>query len=1537
MVRFGEDLEKAIFPIWRSYYIDYSRLKKVLEFVRETYPYLDLLANNDVIVLNDPTRPFELVITGALFTFTDTSGSTNKNCRLRVVMHNTHLPLEGRGPSGGLSVREHTADSGAGPSVFAAPEGYSLYVELDESRAGLLVPDADLTSRFTASNCLRPHSKGYAMRLRDKFLKDLASLKIGKEIADSVGGAVMTLFLDGSSASKAKDRGGVSPRLAAAAIPQPDAPASPSGVKGVVKDLTAFVGGVTAEQREELRVKREEGKSVPKEFRTIGAALDGRPTTMSAYLPSAVAPLYTNPSLVHALYLYHLEVSNILAQALKEEVEKVSNFYISQSHVICGTALLCADAVKIWKDLSAKERSQIRIAFRQTYSTLDMLQQFCDMNCLAIAKILKKYDKRTHQQMLTDYKHSIENVIFKMGHDSRIYRLQKALNAVFSRHVMRGDHKQGLSYLDSRETVSGRATELSLAVLIGIVGTMAVVLLNHVFTMGGFDGRPDTSVFPPESQAAKYGLTLIFIPFILAFWAILFATNVMVWEHFGINFAFMFELDPIFHWTGTELMRDSLMYVLAWMLCVYQFLLWNTHESLCVTTWDVNAAVPPASEAAGVLSSVLASSSAEAVGTSVVSAAAMAMAAISSGAAFAAQSVNSTTTAAFEYVSSSAPAPTHEFVDNTSIAPLYWVFPIWIVIFIFKAVFNHFYFNNRKPWIAITVWRSISIPLYQVKFSEFIICNNIASISGWFFEMTFYWCPLVGASADAFCSEYRAKNICAISILPSWWRLLQCFRRYYDQPKATRGPFPNLINAGKYAAGCIALILWNVYYTLRFNETLTQAELDLFLTWVIGFQIFTQFYYYAWDIVVDAGIWIRHDDGVWRLREEKVYGVWWPYVWFCILNIPMTSTWAIKLAFAPFFRNRPYMWVVWTAIEVARRSYWNLMRVENEHVNNTEGYRATRFAPIPAKRIVAWDTMADDLTERFLRSDKEKGSEEFPDIKGVNFTGVTKFFANLPDEEQINILRGLNAKSKEGAPSGTLDGHQYNDTPLTTVITTIGADGREYATHLPCLDPSLAVTAGPAAPPLPSVIFSSNPASNPSGAVHSDVSGCPSGAPMKMVDKAKFFSELPEEIKVCLVLEYLGVDETMNAYLKRVTGSEMITSKSGFFDPAAGGGASGAEGGLKKKRKKKKRSDGAERRRRAASSTSGSVPLGTPAIAAAAAAEAANAATDSNANNLLLSAPVGFSNASVSSASASYSQVASDHRQNNNSINNDSPSTLPTISIQGANGATITVAPLRLKSISATAGAPDADARTVSGATSDAADDDDDTDDEEYEEDSDAVSDASDEETEGERGAPPTAAASANRREEHSGSEDEDGNPRHRVIRKIPTLSPGAMLAMAFSSHDDKEAQAPLPALTGSFVGSVRHLEPSVLSSPPEQHQQQQRRDVPLPPNPFAAEADRRDDEEMLGRPVDGINTAAPSASDVSAAVSTTTSGGFGGRLGAPTGPAPHGYGNNSSSSSSPIGYRSAGDATGQRHLMGATLPPESLLDALPDVSGVDT
>lgn len=73
------------------------------------------------------------------------------------------------------------------------------------------------------------------------------------------------------------------------------------------------------------------------------------------------------------------------------------------------------------------------------------------------------------------------------------------------------------------------------------------------------------------------------------------------------------------------------------------------------------------------------------------------------------------------------------------------------------------------------------------------------------------------------------------------------------------------------------------------------------------------------------------------------------YYFVAIVNIFGRVTWALTLFDVKFLSNKVFSyefgWFFIQIVEVARRTLWVILRLENEHLNNSSKYRAALWIP----------------------------------------------------------------------------------------------------------------------------------------------------------------------------------------------------------------------------------------------------------------------------------------------------------------------------------------------------------------------------------------------------------------------------------------------------------------------------------------------------------------------------------------------------------------------------------------------------------------
>jgi len=277
------------------------------------------------------------------------------------------------------------------------------------------------------------------------------------------------------------------------------------------------------------------------------------------------------------------------------------------------------------------------------------------------------------------------------------------------------------------------------------------------------------------------------------------------------------------------------------------------------------------------------------------------------------------------------PAPPAEFI------PL-----ILAVVFVFIIVcpFNIFYKQGRY-WFLNTLKRIAMAPFKTVKFKDFFMADQLTSLVlvlvQFQFLMCFYandvWMP----PDQAVCFSKQPRISPYLSVLPAFWRFMQCFRRYRDSRDRV-----HLMNAGKYSCTFFVVTfsgLDSAYGTKSWNNWRT--------VWAVAASI-NALYAFCWDIFMDWSILYLKG---WKLsiRKKRTYPYPAFYVWAALSNFVLRFTWSLtKSNLLQLLSILQWeLVVVIAAAEILRRGQWNLFRMENEHLNNCGKFRAVQELELP--------------------------------------------------------------------------------------------------------------------------------------------------------------------------------------------------------------------------------------------------------------------------------------------------------------------------------------------------------------------------------------------------------------------------------------------------------------------------------------------------------------------------------------------------------------------------------------------------------------
>ena len=132
-----------------------------------------------------------------------------------------------------------------------------------------------------------------------------------------------------------------------------------------------------------------------------------------------------------------------------------------------------------------------------------------------------------------------------------------------------------------------------------------------------------------------------------------------------------------------------------------------------------------------------------------------------------------------------------------------------------------------------------------------------------------------------------------IAFLPFWFRLMQCFRRYYETKLIA-----NLKNAGKYFTS-MCVQGGAIFFTL-YASNLDTMNHTIFYSF-IGLNVFSTIYSLYWDLYMDWGFFhssrldhLRKRDLRSFLRERTLFPTWF-YLTSILSNLVLRFVWVLPL------------------------------------------------------------------------------------------------------------------------------------------------------------------------------------------------------------------------------------------------------------------------------------------------------------------------------------------------------------------------------------------------------------------------------------------------------------------------------------------------------------------------------------------------------------------------------------------------------------------------------------------------------------------
>ncbi|BFF93607.1 xenotropic and polytropic retrovirus receptor 1 homolog [Drosophila madeirensis] len=271
----------------------------------------------------------------------------------------------------------------------------------------------------------------------------------------------------------------------------------------------------------------------------------------------------------------------------------------------------------------------------------------------------------------------------------------------------------------------------------------------------------------------------------------------------------------------------------------------------------------------------------------------------------------------------------------------YYILPLIYMTVIAVLFLNPIRLLNYpfRIWLMKLFGRVMAAPFFYVGFADFWMGDQMTSMVQCFVDHYYlfrFYIRYYNKQQNSYGFE-PDYGVALIRCLPAWFRLAQCLRRYRDSGSKSK---QYLMNAVKYSLSILVVIFSTIQMetNCKYNYMFENPW-----TWLYLFTaLLTSVYCLSWDLLKDFGLF-----KIWKwenlfLRENLVYPKWFYY--FAILeNSLLRFVWILEIVFIYFDVLTIYnckSLIIFC--EITRRFVWNLLRLENEHLNNCGKFRATR-------------------------------------------------------------------------------------------------------------------------------------------------------------------------------------------------------------------------------------------------------------------------------------------------------------------------------------------------------------------------------------------------------------------------------------------------------------------------------------------------------------------------------------------------------------------------------------------------------------------
>jgi len=287
------------------------------------------------------------------------------------------------------------------------------------------------------------------------------------------------------------------------------------------------------------------------------------------------------------------------------------------------------------------------------------------------------------------------------------------------------------------------------------------------------------------------------------------------------------------------------------------------------------------------------------------------------------------------------------FVPKEVIPLFAWIVFIGYLVFPHRKMFN----GQGRLYVFRIVKNMLKTPFISVNFPLIWATDQLASFVLPLKDLEYTICFYTTFFFDktsSYSECYSAKGIgkgVLIAAIPLIVRFFQCLRQAYDA-----GSFrhESIINSIKYLFSFFVAVL-------SYLVSLYSQSQIIFSAWIL-FAAISTVYSYSWDLKKDWGFLVpnaRHR----FLRNDLSYNDPKLYYLAMAVNLLMRLVWVMSISPDVISRNiRPELFnLIVGFIEIFRRSVWNFLRVEKEHIANVGNFKAVPDMNLPFPNI-AYDS-----------------------------------------------------------------------------------------------------------------------------------------------------------------------------------------------------------------------------------------------------------------------------------------------------------------------------------------------------------------------------------------------------------------------------------------------------------------------------------------------------------------------------------------------------------------------------------------------------